>query len=139
MALLEVSHHPSKTELRLFGGVWLPIALLFLAWNLARRQPESVWPWLLAGVAVAASLAGWLAPHLIRWIYVGAMYLAFPIGWVVSHLILGVVFYTLITGIALVMRLRGRDVLGLSLDREAKTYWTPHETVTDPGRYFRQF
>jgi hypothetical protein len=139
MALLEVSHNPSRTELRLFGGVWLPLALLFLAWNLARRQPESVWPWLLAGVAVAAALAGWLAPHLIRWIYVGAMYLAFPIGWVVSHLILGLVFYTLVTGIALVMRLRGRDVLGLSLDREATSYWTPHETVTDPGRYFRQF
>jgi hypothetical protein len=49
------------------------------------------------------------------------------------------VFYTLVTGIALVMRLRGRDVLGLSLDRQAKTYWTPHATVTDPGRYFRQF
>jgi len=139
MALLEVSHNPSRTELRLFGGVWLPLALLLLAWNLARRQPESVWPWLLVGIAVAASLAGWLAPHLMRWIYVGAMYLAFPIGWVVSHLILGLVFYTLVTGIALVMRLRGRDVLGLSLDRQAPTYWTPHVTVTDPGRYFRQF
>lgn len=139
MSLIEINHNPSRTELRLFGGLWLPIALVLLAVSIHRSHPGSVWPWVLGGLAAASSLAGWTAPALIRWIYVGAMYLAFPLGWVMSHVLLALIFYGMITLFAVVMRWRRRDVLGLTFDKSAPTYWTPHVPVTDPGRYFRQF
>lgn len=61
-----------------------------------------------------------------------------PAGWVVSRVLLAAVFYGVITPIGLMLRLGGRDLLGLRLDRGASSYWR----VRGPGeggRYFRQW
>ncbi|MCY2964867.1 MAG: SxtJ family membrane protein [Planctomycetota bacterium] len=139
MSLIEINHNPSRTELKLFGGLWLPIALALFGFSLYRKHPESPWPWVLWGIAAVSAVVGWVSPAAIRWVYVAAMYIAFPIGWVVSHILLAMIFYGMFTLFGLVMRLRGRDVLGLTFDKSAETYWTPHAPVTDPARYFRQF
>ena len=86
-----------------------------------------------------AELVAWVLPVAIKWIYIGAMVLSFPIGWVMSNVLLALIFYGLVTPIALVMRWRGRDVLGLKFPTDAPTYWVPHVPVTDPARYYRQF
>ena len=139
MPLIEINHNPPRSELRLFGGLWLPLALVIFGFSLQRRQPEAPWAWIAWASAVLACPLGWLTPSTFRWIYVGAMYLSFPIGWVVSHLLLACIFFGMITPLAWIMRSRGRDVLGLQFDRSAPTYWTPHAPVNDPARYFRQF
>jgi hypothetical protein len=78
-------------------------------------------------------------PSFIRPIYVGAMVITFPIGWTVSRVLLGLIYYGLITPIALIFRLIGRDALSLKHHSETKTYWLPKVISTDPKRYFRMY
>jgi hypothetical protein len=60
---------------------------------------------------------------------------------IVSPLVLGVVFFGLITPIAVFMRIRGRDVLRMRADPKASSYWVPREPPgPDPVQSFpRQF
>ena len=42
---------------------------------------------------------------------------------IVSPLVLGVVYFLVVTPIAVIQRIRGTDVLGLRLDPKRETYW----------------
>lgn len=86
----------------------------------------------VAGAAAALSGAG---PAVYRaW-----MLAALPTGWVVSHVLLGLVYYGVITPIGLFLRLLGRDLLGLRMERGAASYWRERGPGEGAGRYFRQW
>jgi hypothetical protein len=78
-------------------------------------------------------------PATIRWIYVGCMIAAFPVGWVVSQVMLAVLFYVMITPVALLFRWRGRDSLHRAPARGRASYWTEKSQPEDLRRYFRQY
>ena len=61
------------------------------------------------------------------------------VGWVISHVVMGIIYYLVITPIALIFKLIGRDALQRGIDENAKTYWVEHRTGGDPKRYFKQF
>lgn len=139
MAMIEINRNPSRRELRQFAGIWLP-ALLFVVSGLIWYHTGS--PLIAAAVflpALAASLAGFFAPRLIRPIFVGLTCAVFPIGWTISHLVLAVTYYLVMTPIGLLMRLSGHDPLQRKPDRCAETYWTARSETQDQTRYFRQF
>ncbi len=54
-------------------------------------------------------------------------------------MLLWVLFYLLITPLALVLRLVGYDPLKRKFEREAKTYWVEVEPRASKESYFRQF
>jgi hypothetical protein len=58
---------------------------------------------------------------------------------VVSHVVLLLVFAVVVTPVALLLRLLGRDPLERRPDPRAATYWVDRKTEPDPRRYFRQF
>ncbi len=138
LGMFEFPRHPSRRDLRLFGlllGLFLPL----VGWMVMRRMQVEP-PWLVLG-AVSATAMGLavLAPNslrLVHWIWHAAM---FPIGWLVSKILLAVVYWGVVTPIACVLRLRGRDSLGRQFDRQAASYWTRHERPADVARYFRPF
>ena len=61
-----------------------------------------------------------------------------PIGFVVSFVLLAVFYFLLLTPVALVFRLIGRDALRRRFDAAAPSYWVPHKTNQDLQRYFHQ-
>jgi hypothetical protein len=65
------------------------------------------------------------------------MVVAFPIGWTVFRLVLGAFFYGILTPVAVVMRVAGRDALNLRR-RDVRSYWTVKKTPDDAASYFRQ-
>ena len=65
------------------------------------------------------------------------MIAAFPIGWTVSRLMIAIVFYLVITPIASVFRLVGRDLLKRRR-RDTPSYWSRKSTPTDAATYLRQ-
>ena len=67
------------------------------------------------------------------------MVVAFPIGWVISLLVLLLMFYGLLTPVAVVFRLMGRDLLKRRPTLTGPTFWTPKETPRDVRSYFRQY
>ncbi len=94
---------------------------------------------LLVGLGLVAGGLAWLAPRAVRPLYVGLLLITAPIGFVLSYVIMGVLFYLLITPLALVLRLVGYDPLKRKFERQAETYWVEVEQRASKESYFRQF
>ena len=62
-----------------------------------------------------------------------------PIGFVLSHVLLAVIYYLVLTPIALVLRLTGRDVIGKKLDPDAKSYWHERSGERPAKSYFKLY
>jgi hypothetical protein len=134
----DVQFKPTNRVLRQFAAAWLVFLLAWAAQQwLARGHQRTAL--ILGALAVIVGGLGLLLPATIRWIYVGCMILAFPVGWAVSLVMLAVMFYCVITPVALFFRLRGRDLLHRAPPRDAASFWTPKTLPLDVRRYFRQY
>lgn len=117
---LNRKQHVLGSSDRAFGvviaGVFLLLALGPLRYGHAPR-------WWAFVVASAFALIALLKPVLLAtpnrlWTQLGVL-----LGKVVSPIALGILFYAVLTPIALVFRLTGQDPLRLKLDRDADSYW----------------
>jgi len=132
----EVIKTPPPKHLRQFAGLFLVIFLGFAAWRWFGGKPDG-WAIGLAAMAIGVGSIGLAFPAAIAPLYKGWMIAAFPIGWTVSRVVLGGVFFLVITPIAWVFRMSGRDLLGLRR-RSGQTYWVPKSRPATAREYFRQ-
>jgi hypothetical protein len=124
-------------EVRKFGITFSILAIGLAAFSLYKGN--ALWMVLLGG-SLFFFLTGIWAYPLLKPIYVGWMTFAFALGWVNTRLILGIVFYLIFTPAGLVMRLLGKDPLGLRLERQTSTYWIKRKPQTpDKKRYEKLF
>ena len=140
----EVNWRPDTAEKRTFGKslvIGFPIlAIVFLGLLRLRTGGwEADIPMRLAGYGAAVGILFMLIPQIATPFYVVWYALACCIGLVVGNILLGIVFYLLVGGIGLVMRMIGRDTMHKKPDPNAKTYWRDARQPTDPKRYFSQF
>lgn len=138
MALIELKLDPSRRELRVFGGVLFPAFFLIvgaMTWQIAGSLQAAVVIWTLA---LVISAVGLIFLPFMRAVYVAWMYAVYPIGWTLSHLMFALVYYLLFTPFGLVMRILGRDPLGLRIERSGESYWVRRKQVEGVDRYFRQ-
>jgi len=115
-------HAPAGGTDRAFGVVFAVVAGLVAVHGFVRGRPHA-WPGAVAAL-VFASFA-WarpaaLAPLNRAWTRLGLL-----LQRVVQPVIMALLFYGVITPFAVVMRWTGRDALGLRIDRQARSYWTP--------------
>ena len=132
---------PSSTSarhLRQFAAAWL-VFLLAAGLHQGFVRGHQKTGVILAIVALVVGVLGLIKPAAIRWIYAGAMALTFPIGWVISRLMVLLMFYGIITPVALFFKLRGRDLLCRKPRPGRVSFWTPKSTPQDVRSYFRQF
>ena len=92
--------------------------------------------WSLGLLSAAFSL---LRPSANWPLFAALTLITFPIGWLVSHLVLMLLFYGIITPLALLFRLTGRDPLQRKLERERETYWQDVPEARSTEDYFSQF
>ena len=138
MSLVQINHSPSRRQLNFFGVIWLAFfgAIGGIVLKSSGSMQLAVLLW---SVATAVPVAGWIVPAFMRIVYLGMAYAGFPIGFVVSYLILAIVYYLVLTPIALVMRLFGHDPMNRLFEEDADTYWCPREQRDSLDSYFRQF
>lgn len=139
MALVKLDLHPTPDKLREFGDVGLCMCVLLallgnalLGWGFGVVRALA-----LAGLALY--LLSRCSTRLVLPVYQALMLVSFPIGWVIGHLVLGLVYYVVVTGIALVFRLIGRDLLQRKYDPAAASYWGSCASRKKTSRYFQQF
>lgn len=135
---MAINTNPGRRELVAFG-LALPVFFSFLGLVIFERTGLSlaalvVW---VGGLLVVASYL--VVPVIRRPVFVGWAYAAYPISWVVTHVLLVAVFCLVITPIALLVRLFGRDPLSKEYDSSVDSYWVPREKPVDVKRYFQQF
>lgn len=139
MGMIQLDLNPPPDKLRQFG--WLaPIMLLVIGLVLRWRVGLSTTG--VAGLSLAGILvfiASRVSPKLVRPVYVGLIVVGYPIGWVISHVVMLLFYFGIITPVALIFRLFGRDALNRRWNREGKTYWSEHPPCDNVERYFKQF
>ena len=125
-------------ELRKFGFT-VGIVLCGLDGILWWRGREAHPYLLIAGGLLILGAAG--SPVLLRPLHRVWMDLAILMGGVMTRLLLGILFFAVITPIGLLIRLSGKDMLSLRLDRRARSYWVPvsAEEQSRRERLERQF
>jgi hypothetical protein len=86
---------------------------------------------LLAGIAVPVAL------NPVQKVWMGA---SRAIGWVMTNIILSIAFFLIVTPIGLVLRLSGRKLLDLEIDRSAASYWRRKGAgASDPSQCESQY
>ena len=136
--MLDINLHPSERILRQFAAAWL-LVLSGLAANQWLMRGNARIAAALLALAVLVGVAGLVRPRAVRWLFVSSTVAAFPIGWVVSRVMLVVLFIGVITPVALMFRLQGRDRLSRKPTPGQTSYWKPKITTEDIGRYLRQY
>jgi len=114
----------------LMAVVWAIIGSILL-WRGTR-----LWPCIYA-LAAFFLISTLTYPRLLMPIETIWMKLAHMISLVTTRIILGVTFYLIITPMALIMRLIGRDPLAKKSDPRADTYWTtvdPNGPTSRPNK-----
>jgi hypothetical protein len=129
---------PTTCKLREFAIVSVIALVVLAAWRLWVSDEVA----LAAFYALAAVIVGlvgaarprWLAPVFTAWLM-----LVFPIAWVVSHLVLALLYFGLITPLAVAFRICRRDVLDRAWPARQDSYWRDKPAAEQLDRHFRQF
>lgn len=145
--MVELNFNPDTDTLRRFGfialggfGLLAVLAYtesLLFAFGLGGARTTVAGA--LAGVGVVSAFLSIVAPRANRAVFVGLSVLTFPIGFVVSHVIMGILFFLVITPIAIVFRIMGRDTLLRSYDEAATSYWIDAKPNRGNESYFKQY
>src|SRR6185312_9204239 len=102
------------------GLVFAAMLLLVAVFPLVHSREPRWWVVVvsLAFFAVAVIQPVLLAPLNRLWFRFGLL-----LGSVTNPLVMGLVFFLVVTPMAVIMRLRRKDPLRLRLDRNARSYW----------------
>ncbi len=107
-----------------FGIVFATVFFLIALYPLLDGGNPRLWA---VGVALLFVAAAYLAPSLLvlpnrLWFKLGM-----ALGAVVAPVVMGLVYFTTVVPVGLIMRLMGRDLLQKKLDAGAKSYWIERE------------
>lgn len=113
----------SSTD-RAFGLVFTVVFSLIAFFPLINGQAIRYWALLIAAAFLMAALIfpKILSPLNRIWTKFGML-----LHHIVNPIVLGILFFAVITPIALLMRARGKDLLRMRLDKAANSYWIERE------------
>jgi Saxitoxin biosynthesis operon protein SxtJ len=105
---------------RTFGFTGAAALSLLGLWPLVQHRPLRPWALALAVVLLVPALVRpqLLGPANRLWLRLGLLMQR-----LVTPAVMALVFYSTVTPVALVLRLLGKDLLSLQIDRTASTYW----------------
>lgn len=122
---------------RSFGLTFAVVFALLGGWALWKSSPYALG---ILGAATAFLVVALLLPRVLHPLNVAWMRLGALLNRVVSPIVMGVIFFGLLTPVALFLRLRGRDVLQRRFDRDGASYWLARDPPGPDGSSFpRQF
>lgn len=135
MAVIRINRNPAAWQLRLFACMPLVAASFAAVW-LAREQRPHAAIWLASAAALLA-IIGLVRPGWMRPLYGVALLVSLPLTWILSHLIMIVLYFGVITPIAIVLRAAGHDPLGSR--QPTRPRWRPSAGPRSSESFFRQW
>jgi hypothetical protein len=111
---------PATKDLRQFGLTVGGIFSLIGLWPVViRNEDPRLWSLILGGTLVVLGLA---VPQSLKQIHAGWMKIGHVLGTINTRIILGIIYYTLITPMGVIIRLMGKDSMHRSSVQDAITY-----------------
>ena len=121
---------------RSFGLVFVAFFLLVAFSPLRHGGSVRIWSLILAGLLLPVAL---LKPALLHaanraWVGLGVL-----LGKVVNPVVTALLFYLVFTPCGILLRLMGKDLLGLRRDSGAASYWQVRRQEENPSSMTNQF
>jgi len=115
-----MNQQPTTKELRQFGLIVGGIFSVIGLWPVIfRNEDPRLWALVLGGTLVAL---GTVVPQSLKQIHAGWMKIGHVLGTINTRIILGIIYYTLITPMGVIMRLMGKDSMHRLLEQDVTTY-----------------
>jgi len=124
----------SKKDLRNFELIWAFIFFIIAFYPLIHSEEIRIWALITSIIFILISLVIPLA--LSRFYTLWVRFGEFT-GKLISKIILLLLFYTLFTSVALILKVLGKDLLHKRLDSNTSSYWKDREQ--QPGSLKNQF
>lgn len=86
---------------------------------LIKKSDLKVWTIIVAAFFLVPSIT---YPRALKYFYQVWMLIGMVLGWIQTRIILSVIYFLLVTPIAIVMRLSGKDILDMKWNKSLKTY-----------------
>ena len=116
------NHEPSD---RVFGMV---VGTIFSLISVAPLLFGGTVKLTLLYFAIGLFAVGLLLPILLKWPKKIWLFITGKIAKVVNFTLLAIIFYLVVTPVALLFRIRGRDALKRKWEPDASTYWVSRES-----------
>jgi hypothetical protein len=122
---------------RTFGVVFAVVFAIIALWPMFSGATPRLWAAAIAGVLLAAAF---LAPTLLSplnraWFHVGL-----GLHRVINPIVMAIIYYGTVVPVGLILRARGKDILRLKRDPNAKSYWIERDPPGPPrGSMTKQF
>jgi hypothetical protein len=139
MFLPEINWNPNSKELRIFAMIALIAATLVSLLLYRFRGLGLQWIAVISSVGAAVLLTSFVSLRATRVIYLGLILVTLPIGLLISFFLLATFYFGIVTPLAIVFRLIGRDPLNREFDPDIDSYWITHHQPDNLDRYFNQF
>jgi hypothetical protein len=120
---------------RAFGATFTVVFLLIALWPLLGGEAPRAWALIVATAFLLAALIRptLLAPLNRLWLRLGLV-----LHRIVNPVVMGLIFFLMITPMAVIMRLLGRDHLRLKWEPEAQSYWIERDPPGPPPATMKQ-
>jgi len=90
------------------------------------------------GLTGAFLVIGLAQPMILRQFYIGWMGFALVLGSIMTRVILTILFFTGMTAIGMILKIKHPDMLDEKYEPDAKTYWKRREPHQDVKRHLEQ-
>ena len=109
-----------NTQNRSFGLLFFIVFLAFALWLLIKKGEINLY---LISIALIFLILGLLNSKILTplnrsWIKFGEL-----LGRVIAPIIMGIVYFIILTPVSLLVRLFGKDLIGMKFNNNLKTYW----------------
>ena len=109
-----------KTSEKSFGILFGVIFLIISLWPLLNSNNLRLWS---LAVSLTFFLISFLKPSLFKpfnnaWIKLGEL-----LGRIIAPIIMAIVYFLILTPISLLVRLFGKDLIGMKFNNDIKSYW----------------
>ena len=113
----------NKENNRSFGILFFIVFLLIAIWPLINSESIRIWSIIISTLFLILGITNSkiLTPLKRGWIKLGEI-----LGKVVAPIIMGFIYFIIITPIGILMRLFGKDLLNIKLNKN-KSYWIKRE------------
>ena len=129
---------PSSRDLTVLALLFLAIGAAMGGSQLFWKGTAAGWYWIIAGAVLCLFR---LITPLFRSIYRSWLAFSVILGYFVSRILLTIIFFIVITPMAVIFRIIGKDPMERKLDPKAGSYWLRKEPEADTTieRYEKQF
>ena len=123
-----------KSSNRSFGILFFLVFLGFGLWPLTKEMSPNIYLIIISVIFLFLGLLNskLLSPLNNLWIKFGEI-----LGKVIAHIVMAVVYFLILTPISLLVRLFGKDLIGMKFSNNIKSYWIKRKK--DLGTMDKQF